>query len=45
MKRKYNKWLYKKYGCNMENVPMIFKIIPLFSPSIYMANVGEELKK
>lgn len=49
LKHKYNKWLYKKYGMDVkpgfENIPLIFRLRPLFSPSIYFGYVGDELLK
>lgn len=39
LKKKYNRWLFKKYGFNrglfFERIPTIYKINPLWSPSYY----------
>lgn len=39
LKRMYNKWLFKKYGFErepfFEKIPTIYKVFPLFSPSLY----------
>ena len=49
IKKLYNKWLYKKYkynrGALFEEIPLIFKIIPLFSPSLYSYYEAEETVK
>lgn len=49
IKKIYNKWLYKKYKYNrgslFENIPLIFRITPLFSPSLYSYYEGEEIAK
>lgn len=46
LKKIYNKWLYHKYGsegsCFFKDVPLIFKICPLFSPSVYTMCEVEE---
>lgn len=49
IKKLYNKWLFKKYkynrGALFKNIPLIFRIIPLFSPSLYSYYEAEELTK
>lgn len=39
LKKSYNRWLFKKYGFErgllFERIPIIYKIIPLWSPSLY----------
>lgn len=49
IKKLYNKWLYKKYkynrGALFEEIPLIFRIIPLFSPSLYSYYEAEEIAK
>ena len=49
IKKLYNKWLYKKYkynrGALFEEIPLIFRIIPLFSPSLYSYYEGEDIAK
>lgn len=46
LKRAYNKWLFKKYGFDrgpfFENIPVIYRIMPLFSPSVYGIYEGEK---
>lgn len=46
LKSKYNRWLYKKYSLNIgglfEKIPLIFKLNPLFSPSLYI-NEGTKI--
>lgn len=43
------KQLFKKYkhnrGSLFENIPLIFRIIPLFSPSLFSYYEGEEIAK
>ncbi len=45
LKRKYNKWLFKKYGADVgfffEKIPTIYKLCPLWSPSMYYSALGE----
>lgn len=47
LKRKYNKWLFKKYGANVglffEKIPTIYKLCPLWSPSMYYSALGETI--
>ena len=49
LKKLYNKWLFKKYKYNrgslFENIPLIFRITPLFSPSLFSYYEGEEIVK
>lgn len=49
LKKLYNKWLFKKYehnrGSLFENIPLIFRITPLFSPSLFSYYEGEEIVK
>ena len=49
IKKLYNKWLYKKYKYNrealFEEIPLIFRIIPLFSPSLYSYYEAKEIGK
>ena len=46
IKKLYNKWLFEKYkynrGALFEKIPLIFRIIPLFSPSAYCYYEGKE---
>lgn len=46
LKKKYNKWLFDKFGFEkgalFENIPARYKINPLFSPSIYGQYEGEQ---
>ena len=45
----YNKWLFEKYGfdrgCFFEGIPIIFRIIPLFSPSMYAKFEGQKFSE
>ena len=47
IKKKYAKFLFKKYGWNtggfFEKIPWIYKINPLFSPSLYRMQQGAEI--
>ena len=49
LKKLYNKWLFKKYKYNrgslFENIPLIFRITPLFSPSLFSYYEREEIVK
>lgn len=49
IKKIYNKWLFKRYeynrGTSFNGIPLIFRIIPLFSPSLYSYYEAEELTK
>lgn len=53
LKIKYNKRLFNKYGIPEKNIPVLLKLNPLYSPSLYYKNFGkyfsagikEELKK
>lgn len=49
LKKLYNKWLFKKYKYNrgslFENIPLILRITPLFSPSLFSYYEGEEIAK
>lgn len=46
LKQIYAKWLFDKYGFDrgplFENIPMIYKINPLWSPSCYGNCEGEQ---
>lgn len=39
LKKKYAKWLFRKYGFSLngsfEHIPAIYKLCPLFSPTLY----------
>lgn len=45
LKRRYNYWLFKKYGfdcgVSFEKIPKIYKLISLWSPSLYVKYEGE----
>lgn len=45
LKRKYNSWLFNKYGADVgmffEKIPTIYKLCPLWSPSRYHSALGE----
>lgn len=47
LKRKYNRWLFKKYGFDrgifFEKIPAIYKLIPLWSPSLYGCCEGAQV--
>lgn len=47
LKHRYNRWLFKKYGFEQgvlfEKIPIVYKLIPLWSPSIYGHCEGEQL--
>lgn len=43
LKRKYAEFLFNKYGWNEGSIPMIYKINPLYSPSLYMMCMGEQM--
>lgn len=49
LKRKYNRWLFKKYGFErglfFEKLPFIWRVNPLFSPSMYAGAEGEQIAK
>ena len=49
LKRKYNTWLFKKYGFErgplFENVPTIYKMHVLWSPSEYARCENDEISK
>lgn len=49
LKRKYNAWLFKKYGFKrgslFENVPSIYKMNALWSPSEYARCENDEISK
>lgn len=49
LKRKYNSWLFKKYGFErgplFENVPTIYKMHALWSPSEYARCENDEISK
>jgi len=48
MKEKYNRWLFKKYGYKgflLNTIPLIYKIIPLFSLTTYIKCMGEDYNK
>lgn len=49
LKRKYNHWLFKKYGFNrgilFEKIPTIYKLIPLWSPSLYGCCEGTQVRE
>lgn len=44
-KQKYNHWLFRKYGLyrgvRFEKIPITYKLIPLWSPSLYVKYEGE----
>lgn len=41
LKIKYNKWLFNKYGIPEMNIPILLKLNPLYSPSLYYENFGK----
>ena len=47
LKKRYNLWLFKKYGFNrgpfFERIPVIYKLIPLWSPSQYGCCEGAQI--
>lgn len=47
LKHKYNKWLYLKFGSNagthFENIPIAYRLNPLFSPAIYILEMGRNM--
>lgn len=47
LKRTYNRMLFKKYGFDrgsaFEKIPIIYKLFPLWSPSLYGLFEGAEL--
>lgn len=47
IKMAYNRWLFKKYGFNrgalFERVPLIYKLTPLWSPSLYSCCEGAQI--
>lgn len=47
--KKYNLWLFQKYGFNrgplFEKIPTIYKLCPLWSPSQYGCCEGEQMLK
>lgn len=46
IKRKYNQWLFKRYGFGESlSIPLIFKMIPLWSPSLYTYEGGKQICK
>ena len=49
LKRKYNTWLFKKYGFErgplFENIPTIYKMHTLWSPSEYARCENDEISK
>lgn len=49
LKKKYNKWLFQKYGFNrgelFNKIPKIFLMPPLFSPSLYSYYESQEIMK
>lgn len=44
LKRAYARWLFKRYGFNrgllFENIPLLLRMCPLFSPSCYGMEEG-----
>ena len=49
LKRIYAQWLFDKYGFErgplFEEIPVVYKLNPLWSPSVYGACEGEEIAK
>lgn len=49
IKKKYNKWLFNKYGfkrgSTFQKIPTILLLRPLFSPSLYGYYEAEEMMK
>ncbi len=47
LRKRYNLWLFKKYGFNrgpfFERIPTIYKLIPLWSPSLYHHCEGKQV--
>ena len=49
LKRRYNRWLFKKYGFQTglfyEKIPVLWRWIPLFSPSLYTYSEGRQISE
>lgn len=49
IKRKYNEWLFEKYGFErgaiFEKIPILYRLNKLFSPSIYGQCEGAQIAK
>lgn len=49
LRKRYSRWLFKKYGFNrgpfFERIPTIYKLIPLWSPSLYHHCEGTQIYK
>lgn len=47
LKLAYNRWLFKKYGFDrgvfFERIPLLFKLSPLWSPSLYGHCEGSQI--
>lgn len=47
LKWRYNRWLFKKYGFErgpfFERIPLIYKLSPLWSPSLYSCCEGDQI--
>lgn len=47
LKKRYNLWLFRKYGFDrgifFERIPVIYKLIPLWSPSQYGCCEGAQI--
>lgn len=47
LKRLYNRWLFEKYGHvkgDYENIPVIYMLCPLWSPSLYWLESMDKIK-
>lgn len=46
-KQKYNQFLFRRYGFDtgmfFEKIPLRYRIIPLFSPSLYVRCEGSQI--
>ena len=49
LKLRYNRWLFNKYGFDrgmlFEKIPLIYKLNPLWSPSLYGNAESEQICK
>ena len=41
IKKKYNKWLFQKYGYSKDKIPAAFTHNRMFSPSLYHREAGQ----
>lgn len=49
LKKKYNRFLFKKYGFDagvfFDGIPKVYKWIPLWSPSLYRYYEGQQMSE